>query len=70
MTPDITMCNDTDCPKKRSCYRSQAKPTPEWQSYFVASPRNKDGSCVMYWHIKPNVPKIASKNKRKKRRIK
>jgi hypothetical protein len=65
---DISMCLDTACPLAKSCYRMQAEPDHEWQSYFKESPRQKDDSCEYYWHIKPNVPKIVSKNKRKKRR--
>lgn len=30
--PDITMCSSEICPKRKSCYRHEAKPS-EWQSY-------------------------------------
>ena len=31
--PDITLCTNTDCPNKSTCYRFNAQPTPEMQSY-------------------------------------
>jgi hypothetical protein len=36
---DITMCSDETCKKRERCYRFTAKETPEYQSYFVDSPR-------------------------------
>lgn len=46
--PDITMCEDKKCPKKDTCYRFLAEPTPCWQPYFVNSPR-KGKNCEYYW---------------------
>jgi hypothetical protein len=48
MSPDITMCQGTNCPLKDSCYRYKAKPNKIWQSWFTESPI-KDGKCDMYW---------------------
>ena len=31
--PDIAMCNDHECPSTNICYRYQAIPNPNWQSY-------------------------------------
>ncbi len=45
--PDITMCDDTDCPRFKECYRAQAEPTPSWQSYFETSPR-KGTECAYF----------------------
>jgi hypothetical protein len=45
--PDISMCQDKDCPFKEGCYRYTAKPS-EWQSWFSESPRKGD-KCEMYW---------------------
>jgi uncharacterized small protein (DUF1192 family) len=36
---DITMCRDETCKKRERCYRFTARATPEYQSYFVDSPR-------------------------------
>jgi hypothetical protein len=53
--PDITMCKGLDCPKKHSCWRFTANPTPYGQSYFTNPPFINDGefSCEYYWPIKP-----------------
>jgi hypothetical protein len=48
MSPDITMCQGTNCPFKDSCYRHKAKPNEIYQSWFVEPPI-KDGKCDMYW---------------------
>jgi len=48
--PDITMCSGEDCPKKESCYRFTATPTPLGQSYFLEPPYNKEkNECELYW---------------------
>jgi len=31
--PDISMCENKDCPSKEKCYRFMAKPSPVWQTY-------------------------------------
>ena len=46
--PDITMCTDGECPKKRSCYRYEAEADEYWQSFFSESPRVGD-NCEYYW---------------------
>ena len=49
--PDITMCDNTDCPLRESCYRHTAKPTPIWQSYSRFEPEfvfhDRDGYSEM-----------------------
>lgn len=47
--PDTTMCNDYSCPQFDKCYRAQAKPSMR-QSYFVISPRDKEG-CSYFWPL-------------------
>jgi hypothetical protein len=49
--PDITMCNDKECPRNKKCYRFTATPTPHWQSYFWESPRKDDDSCDHFWEV-------------------
>ena len=51
---DITMCEGVNCPKKHSCWRFTANPTPYYQSYFTHAPFINDGefSCEYYWPIK------------------
>jgi len=31
--PDISMCNNQECPLKEKCYRYKAEPNPYRQSY-------------------------------------
>ena len=31
--PDISMCNNQNCPLKDKCYRFTATPNPRWQAY-------------------------------------
>ncbi len=49
MCADIAMCNDYSCPDFDDCYRAQAKPSMR-QSYFLDSPREKDG-CNYFWPL-------------------
>lgn len=56
--PDITMCNDSKCAARKSCYRFTAKANPYRQSYFVEPPeKNKHGSCGYFM---PNDNKVKS----------
>jgi hypothetical protein len=48
--PDITMCDGTDCPKKDTCHRHKAKPSPYGQSMFVDPPFDHDKEkCSHFW---------------------
>jgi len=66
--PDITKCNDKECPLKDKCYRYWSK-ADEYQSYFVESPRDGD-KCEHYWERQPykvddsNVNPIRLKEKK------
>ena len=42
----LTMCADQHCPEFGTCYRAQAKPTPD-QRFWAVSPR-EDNSCRFY----------------------
>lgn len=44
--PDITMCNDHDCPYKMDCWRFIALES-KYQSWFTESPR-RGHSCEMF----------------------
>lgn len=47
--PDITMCQDHDCPSCLGCYRYRAIPTKGRQSYFIGSPLHKgDPHCEFF----------------------
>ena len=41
--PDITMCANHRCPKRRECYRHEATPD-KWQSYAGFAPDER-GQC-------------------------
>ena len=43
--PDITMCDNKQCPLMQSCYRSTAIPTPLWQSWIHFTPTIIDGDA-------------------------
>ena len=45
-TGSLTMCADQHCPEYETCYRAQAKPTPD-QRFWAVSPR-EDNSCRFY----------------------
>lgn len=55
--PDITLCQDIDCPTKKECRRSiehydaLGLSIPYRQSYFAESPRDGD-ICEEFWQIK------------------
>ena len=42
----LTMCADKHCPEYGTCYRAQAKPTPD-QRFWAVSPR-EENSCIYY----------------------
>ena len=47
--PDISMCNNTKCNRRLTCYRFTAKPNPFMQSYSAFKP-DADGKCDAYWN--------------------
>ena len=46
--PDISKCENEECPLKKKCYRYTATPSPGLQSYSYFKP-DKDGKCEAYW---------------------
>jgi hypothetical protein len=51
--PDITMCEDTDCPSARQCYRHMAVPNEFRQSYFSGRVRDYIGTCQYLMTVRP-----------------
>jgi hypothetical protein len=45
--PDIAMCENVECPLRRTCYRFMAVPNPFRQSYAEFAPK-ADGDCDYY----------------------
>lgn len=61
--PDISMCYGHGCPQKAMCWRAQAKPNPERQSYFSAPPMEDDLSCDYFWPIRETKRKATNESK-------
>lgn len=55
--PDITMCQDVECPKRKECYRYTAIPDNLMQSYFTVSPRITDCDYFMNNKNRRNLDK-------------
>ena len=54
--PDITMCTNTTCPIRNTCYRFTATVTQERQSwanfqYEESIYEGEEGQCKDYWPI-------------------
>jgi len=47
--PDMTLCDNKDCPLKDSCYRSLAEPDKKYQSY--ASFEYEKNRCEYYINV-------------------
>ena len=45
--PDITMCTNEICPKKKKCYRHEAEPSKLWQSYSEFNLERDGEWCFM-----------------------
>jgi len=54
MNSDITLCKNTECLRKHSCYRYTASPNAEWQSYAMFN-EDENGECNHYWKIEPLI---------------
>lgn len=54
--PDISMCDQKECPKSKYCYRFRAEPNYR-QSYF--KPPFTDNGCEYFWSLEaaPTVMK-------------
>lgn len=55
--PDISMCQNNDCPLRESCYRFTATPDKYMQSYSDFEFTIKDGitECNNYLPVKPKT---------------
>ncbi len=49
---DITKCNNKNCTLRHECYRFTAPDSLYRQSYFVETPKQKDGICEQFWSNK------------------
>jgi hypothetical protein len=48
--PDISMCNNKNCPEKDMCYRYRAVPNELWQAYAAFTYDGEDG-CDYFWPV-------------------
>ena len=46
--PDISMCLNKTCDKRKNCYRFMAIPNPYRQSYMEFKP-DEEGVCGYFW---------------------
>ena len=59
--PDIMMCRDNSCGKKKNCFRYMADPSEFRQSYFVNSPRDQlTGHCDWFFAMSYDPLKLAT----------
>ena len=55
--PDITMCDNEQCPLREKCYRFRAIPDPYWQSFAhfepstYPTPKGTQTECDHFWDI-------------------
>lgn len=49
--PDIAMCRNKQCKKRKKCYRFMAKPNEPWQTYGDFKP-DINGECEDFWKNK------------------
>lgn len=49
--PDISKCENEECPLKEKCYRYTAIPSPDLQAYGWFKP-DEDGKCNGFWDNK------------------
>ena len=49
--PDISLCMNSDCPSKESCYRFIAEPS-DLQSYSNFTVEEGEEKCKYYWEDK------------------
>lgn len=59
--PDITMCENKECPLKDKCFRYTATPSEHIQSYSYFKPTIVDGkaTCDWFWDNKSmKQPKV------------
>lgn len=54
--PDITMCNNSTCSSRRTCYRYMAMPTPSRQSYAHFPTEEWEDKCDQYWSTAVHAP--------------
>lgn len=54
--PDISMCQDNECPSAKKCYRYMARPY-SWQSYGNFGRKPDQLKCDSFWDFKSKSEK-------------
>lgn len=54
--PDISMCDNQECPSRFGCYRFLAEPDA-WQMY-ARFKFDESGKCVHFWPARPDDLKV------------
>jgi hypothetical protein len=51
--PDITVCDNRECPMFKKCFRGQVK----WNNYQSVSTfePNEDGTCDHFWELEKDA---------------
>lgn len=52
MPPDISMCENTSCPSKETCYRFKAVPNEYRQSYMEFKVKEGEKKCYHYMKLR------------------
>ncbi len=55
--PDISMCQDEQCPSRETCYRFKAKPDLLMQAYGHFGREDGAERCGYYWPLKSPADK-------------
>ena len=58
--PDITMCDNSECLLRATCYRYMAVPSDFRQSYssFVPEVKDNKAKCFYFWEIDSKFYKV------------
>lgn len=49
--PDISLCENEQCPSKDDCYRFKAIPDITYQAYDIFEPENGENKCEHFIKI-------------------
>jgi hypothetical protein len=61
--PDISMCQNTDCPKHKTCWRFNAPRNLQWQAFAEFKP-DSEGNCDFYIPMAPKTIKQTISNEK------
>lgn len=59
--PDISMCQNKDCPSRLKCYRYMAMPNEYRQAYMTFAPRGGAAQCEDFLPLYPEHQHLIDK---------